>query len=397
MTKIEDTGFYNCNLLTSVTIPEGVTAIGDTAFRDCALLESVSLPDSLRTIGSWAFAGCPALQTLTLPDGVTSVADNAFDSCPARVYAAIGSDGAKAYSNVYSGYFYVAGNDNVKLRYTASNGEITGLTVKAASTEIGAAVIPAGVTSLADNAFDGCASLAEVSLPESLKTIGAYAFRGCASLGTVTIPAGVTSISGSAFPKAQEKLTGVCVTAGMTWAKNNNYPLDTEAEPGSYCYAPIHAWGEAAYAWADDNSAVTATRVCANDVNRDHVQTETAAAQSALTKSPTETEAGEHTFRSAAYQNEAFAAQTKIAADVSALGTLTGLTLPASLTEIESEAFEFGAFQYVIVPASCGSIGQKAFAYCDAMVYIKIPASVAEIALDAFEGCGSSLVIDRLE
>ena len=40
----------------------------------------------------------------------------------------------------------------------------------------------------------------------------------------------------------------------------------------------------------------------------------------------------------------------------------TELRLPAALTEIEEEAFAGGAFQGVIVPEGCESIGTRAFA-----------------------------------
>lgn len=38
------------------------------------------------------------------------------------------------------------------------------------------------VTSIGDNAFDGCTSLTSVSIPESVETIGDYAFDGCDNL-----------------------------------------------------------------------------------------------------------------------------------------------------------------------------------------------------------------------
>jgi hypothetical protein len=65
------------------------------------------------------------------------------------------------------------------------------------------------------------------------------------------------------------------------------------------------------------------------------------------------------------------------------------------LTSIEEEAFRHGAFQYVIIPPTCTSIGSDAFADCTALLYILIPASVTAIAEDAFEGCRDDLIVDR--
>ena len=52
---------------------------------------------------------------------------------------------------------------------------------------------------IADYAFDGCTSLASVSISSGVTSIGGYAFNGCISLTSVMIPSGVTSIGGYAF------------------------------------------------------------------------------------------------------------------------------------------------------------------------------------------------------
>lgn len=75
---------------------------------------------------------------------------------------------------------------------------------------------------------------------------------------------------------------------------------------------------------------------------------------------------------------------------------LVYVALPASLTIIESEAFYGAAFEAVIIPEGCTTIGIRAFADCPNLVYVHIPASVTSIAEDAFEGCGQ-VVIDRVE
>ena len=79
-----------------------------------------------------------------------------------------------------------------------------------------------------------------------------------------------------------------------------------------------HDWAAPEYKWADDNSSVTATRVCKNDAT--HSQTETASATSKVSKDATCTDKGETTYTSAAFDNEAFAVQTKIIANIDALG-----------------------------------------------------------------------------
>ncbi len=82
-----------------------------------------------------------------------------------------------------------------------------------------------------------------------------------------------------------------------------------------------HAWGEASYVWAEDNSSVTATRICANDP--EHVETETVNTTSEVTKPATCEAMGETTY-TATFTNPAFEVQTRTAEDVSALGHAWG-------------------------------------------------------------------------
>ncbi len=81
--------------------------------------------------------------------------------------------------------------------------------------------------------------------------------------------------------------------------------------------AHVHDWGEPTYTWADDNSTVTATRICKDDAS--HTETETVNTTSAVTKAATCEAKGETTY-TATFTNSAFARQTKTVENIDALG-----------------------------------------------------------------------------
>ena len=66
-------------------------------------------------------------------------------------------------------------------------------------TTLASITIPDSVTTIGDNAFHSCVSLASVTIPEGVTEIGSQAFAVCTSLTSVTIPASVTSVSYLAF------------------------------------------------------------------------------------------------------------------------------------------------------------------------------------------------------
>ena len=54
--SIGDNVFWDCDSLTSIKLPSGLTSIGDNAFWDCDSLTSIELPSGLNSIGDYAFS-----------------------------------------------------------------------------------------------------------------------------------------------------------------------------------------------------------------------------------------------------------------------------------------------------------------------------------------------------
>ena len=75
--EIGRNAFYQCEGITSVVIPEGVTKVAKWAFLQCKALESVELPASLSEIGEAAFRECK-LSSVQLPEHLTTLGMQAF-------------------------------------------------------------------------------------------------------------------------------------------------------------------------------------------------------------------------------------------------------------------------------------------------------------------------------
>ncbi len=116
MLSIENTAFYDCQSLTSisvdagnqyfsakdgilydkdkanllvcprgktgsVTIPSGVATVTARSFEGCAGITSVSFPSSVETIGENAFTDCLGLTDVNLGNGLKEVGENALRNC----------------------------------------------------------------------------------------------------------------------------------------------------------------------------------------------------------------------------------------------------------------------------------------------------------------------------
>ena len=73
VTSIGEEAFYDCDYLTSVTIPNSVTSIGSSAFYFCRFLTSVTIPNSVTSIEYQAFCYCSGLTSVTIPNSVTTI------------------------------------------------------------------------------------------------------------------------------------------------------------------------------------------------------------------------------------------------------------------------------------------------------------------------------------
>lgn len=73
--------YLNNELVTSILIPDGVTAIPPSAFRNCSSLINITIPNGVTSIGDYTISGCSGLMSATIPSSVGAIGNYAFYNC----------------------------------------------------------------------------------------------------------------------------------------------------------------------------------------------------------------------------------------------------------------------------------------------------------------------------
>ena len=163
---------YNLNILTSIQLPESLTAIGDYAFYNLAYLSELGIPKSVNEIGNYAFSGCDSLTSVSIPNSIISIGSNAFSDCSSLKEVHI--------SSLESWCKIDFGDNKSNPLYYAHNLYLDGELVNDL-------VIPESIFEINSYAFSGCSALTSVSLPNSIISMGSSAFSDCSGLKEVHI------------------------------------------------------------------------------------------------------------------------------------------------------------------------------------------------------------------
>ena len=79
------------------------------------------------------------------------------------------------------------------------------------------------LTSIGQDAFNGCTGLTTVNIPASVKSIGDYAFKNCVNLTTLTLNEGLESIGIEAFQWCHNYLAAIVIPSTVTEIGNKAF------------------------------------------------------------------------------------------------------------------------------------------------------------------------------
>ncbi len=326
----------------ALTISSGVTSIGSYAFQSCTALTNVIIPNSLTSIATGAFMGCTALASISIGSGVTWIGDGAFAYCSALISVTVPDSvthlGSDVFSSCTSLTAISVGSSNPN--YASDNGVLYDKTlttlIQCPGGQAGSFTVPSSVKSIGREAFSSCSSITYVSIPNSVTSIGYYAFSCCAALISVTLPDTITSIGYYWFASCPS-LTTVIIPSAVTSIMDGSFSGCT-AMASVIIPAGVTSIGNFAF-----QSCTSLTTINIDSGNPNYA-------------------------------------------------SINGVLYNHVLTTlIQCPGGKVGALE---TPSSVTSIGNYAFAYCNALLSVTIASRITSIGFGAFFHCVSLTAIN---
>lgn len=162
-------GAFQNTDITSIILPNSITALGNICFRFCHNLTSVKLPDNITSLGDETFMRCSKLSVIELPKKLISLGQYCFMNCNITKLTLPNS-----ITTIGQGCFYSCSN-------------------------LETVTLPQNITNLPAACFEDCKELSEITLHEGITSLGQSCFAGCSSLTSIKLPKSINKITGSMF------------------------------------------------------------------------------------------------------------------------------------------------------------------------------------------------------
>lgn len=376
--NIGDLAFYSCTGIQSLTINH-ISSIGLNAFGFCSNLYYLTLEDYVYTIKNYAFAGCFNLREIHLGQNVHLASAAVFPSNLEYLDEITVSTNNEYYSGtgnclvLKSDYGLLIGTNNSVIpntvKYIAPNAFLN-------RTKLSSINIPASVTKIYANAFDGCTNLKEVwceaETPPSIQTTSFANISSDAVLYVPTLDALTAYKDADWDTYFSEIKVGKTEKNGMIWGLiPNDAGKYTLWVKGIEELGDFSAEGGAPWSKDLDNIVAVDVKYGVKSIGS-YAFSEFGTVDTGVTFS--------------------LPSSLVSIADYAFSGCqrLKSITIPASVTSIGKWAFaDCTALESVTFAegSQLTSIGDNAFNYCYALESIAIPNSVTSIGESAFEMC----------
>ena len=283
-------------------------------------LYAISLPSTVTSVKYGEFTGCTNLKAITVPKTTVELPSDLSNDI---------------IINLTDDFWEWVQNSAI-----IPDGQTLYLDGEKLSDSTGSIIMPAGITTIPDSAFEGCDWLTSITISEGVTDIWNYAFKNCTNLTTITIPKSVTIIGSDAF-NGCSSLTSITIPNSVTIIGSGAF---------SYCSSltsiTIPNSVDSIYYGTFDHCSSLTSIMIPNSVT--------------------------------SIEFNAF----------NCCSSLTSITIPNSVTSIGSNAFSYcSSLTSITIPNSVTSIKYFTFSYCSSLTSITIPNSVTSIEYYAFFRC----------
>ena len=235
-----DSSFNWCTSIVSIEIPDSVIEIGGGAFEYCTSLQMITIGKGVKYIGRSAFRNCTSLQNLVIPENVENIEIGALGGCTALESLSLPFTGASRAEETDGHLSYIFGQShsdfpsslkevtisqkNIR-RYSFQSAPIKSviLTESVESIEeyafshsdITSIQMSSSLIEIGDYAFSYCENLSEVNIPDTVSKFGYSVFQYCSSLKSVYLGTEINSIQAGTF-YACESLAEIDISGDIT-------------------------------------------------------------------------------------------------------------------------------------------------------------------------------------